>query len=188
MFHSSAIIFLIFYIFLIKKLYLKSSILIVIFTIVTLSVSVYSENILVFGVADQSSLKILRIISHLPSLVFIIFYWGHLKKSLEIKLYLYYGFVCTLILPLILFFIIGDYQFFEKKDSFVLVIYDRLLIMVIPIQLLLISSIINLQKKNVALYLKSTILIFYFITLHLWFVYSWNSKAWVPYKSILFLE
>jgi hypothetical protein len=24
--------------------------------------------------------------------------------------------------------------------------------------------------------------------LHLWFVYSWNSKAWVPYKSILFLE
>jgi hypothetical protein len=69
-----------------------------------------------------------------------------------------------------------------------LIIYDRLLIMVTPIQLLLISSIINLQKENVALYFKSSILIFYFISLHLWFMYSWNSKAWVPYKSILFLE
>jgi len=187
-FHSSAFLFLVFYIFLIKNLYLKSFILIVIFTIITLGVLVYSENILIFGSADQSSLKILRIISHLPSLVFIILYWEHLKKSLENKLYLYYGFVSTLIIPLIFFFIIADYQFLEKKNSFMLIIYDRLLIMVTPIQLLLISSIINLQKENVALYFKSSILIFYFISLHLWFMYSWNSKAWVPYKSILFLE
>ena len=30
--------------------------------------------------------------------------------------------------------------------------------------------------------------IFYFISLHLWFMFSWNSRAWFPYKSILFLE
>jgi hypothetical protein len=188
MFHSSAIIFLIFYIFLIKKLYLRSSILICIFTIVTLGVLVYPEIFLRLGSAEQSPLKILRIATHLPSLVFIILYWRYLKNSLESKLYLYYGFICTLIIPLIFFFTIADYQFFEKKDSFILLIYDRLLIIVIPIQLLLISSIINLQKKNIALYLKSSILIVYFMLLHLWFVYSWNSRAWFPYKSILFLE
>lgn len=188
MFHSSALLFLIFYIFLIKKLYLKSSILVVIFTIVALGVLVYPEIFSSIGLAEQSPLKILRIISHLPSLVFIILYWRYLKTSVESKLYLYYGFICTLIIPLIFFFTIGDYQFFEIKDSFILIIYDRMLIIVIPIQLLLISSIINLQKENVALYFKSSILIFYFISLHLWFMYSWNSKAWVPYKSILFLE
>jgi hypothetical protein len=147
MFHSSAIIFLFFYIFLIKKLYIKSSILVVIFTIVTLGVLVYPEIFLTFGNAEQSPLKILRIISHLPSLIFIILYWRYLKNSLEGKLYLYYGFICTLIIPLIFFFTIGDYQFFEIKDSFILIIFDRMLIIVLPIQLLLISSIINLQKK-----------------------------------------
>lgn len=124
-------------------------------------------------------------------LVMLSIYFIVYKKKIIISIFfssLSIMFHSSAIIFLIFFFTIADYQFFEKKDSFILLIYDRLLIIVIPIQLLLISSIINLQKKNIALYLKSSILIVYFMLLHLWFVYSWNSRAWFPYKSILFLE
>jgi hypothetical protein len=90
MFHSSAFLFLLFYIFLIKNLYLKSFILVFIFTIISIWTVIIPESIMSFNSTEQSSLKILRIISHLPSLVFIILYWEDLKKSLENKLYLYY--------------------------------------------------------------------------------------------------
>ncbi len=62
---------------------------------------------------------------------------------------------------------------------------DRISIYFIILQVYFWPKFISLNKKEMRLFIYIFVIILYFITIVIWFVFSSHSEFWIPYKSIL---
>jgi hypothetical protein len=65
---------------------------------------------------------------------------------------------------------------------------DRIALYYLPFQVMIFSYLPEMFAKKNAFFVTLLIIIYFFLLMTVWLVFADNSSAWVPYKSLLYLD